>query len=178
MFPVLLLFLIPIGGGIPAGVLMAQAKGLGWVVTTGLYLLSDLVLACLFEPVLRLIVHLGRRSPFMVRLGEAMQESMRRSAAPYLGRGSGPLACLLVAFCADPMTGRAAALAAGHGPLLGWTIAIAGDLIYFAVVAMTTLKLQTWVRYPEATVALVLVGMAVLPTLVRQGFARIRAGVA
>jgi len=178
MLSVLLLFLIPIGGGIPAGVLMAQSKGLGWGVTAGLYLVSDLILACLFEPVLRLLVLLGRRSPFMVRLGEAMQASMRQSAAPYLGRGSGPLACLLVAFCADPMTGRAAALAAGHGPVLGWAIAIAGDLFYYAVVAMTTLKLQTWVRHPEATVALVLVGMAVLPTLVRQGFARVRARMA
>ena len=45
MFPVLMLFLIPIGGGIPAGVLLAQTKGLAWPVTAGLYLVSDVMLA-------------------------------------------------------------------------------------------------------------------------------------
>ena len=30
MLPVLMLFLIPIGGGIPAGVLLARDHGLAW----------------------------------------------------------------------------------------------------------------------------------------------------
>ena len=44
MLPVLELFLLPVGGGIPAGVLLAQSKGLAWPITTGLYLVSDVVL--------------------------------------------------------------------------------------------------------------------------------------
>jgi len=54
MLSVLKLFIIPVGGGIPAGVLLAHAKGLTWPITTGLYLVSDLVLAIAFEPILRI----------------------------------------------------------------------------------------------------------------------------
>ena len=50
MLSVLKLFLIPVGGGIPAGVMLAQAKGVAWPVTTLLYLVSDIILAFLFEP--------------------------------------------------------------------------------------------------------------------------------
>lgn len=46
MLSVLKLFLIPVGGGIPAGVMLAQAKGLVWPVTTILYLVSDIALLC------------------------------------------------------------------------------------------------------------------------------------
>jgi len=44
-----MLFLIPVGGGIPAGVLLARDKGLAWPVTAGLYLISDILLALAFE---------------------------------------------------------------------------------------------------------------------------------
>ena len=59
MLAVLMLFLLPIGGGIPAGVLLARAKGLDWPVTAGLYFCPDVMLALAFEPVLRLFVALG-----------------------------------------------------------------------------------------------------------------------
>jgi hypothetical protein len=36
MGPVLMLFLLPVGGGIPAGVLLARAKGFAWPLTAGL----------------------------------------------------------------------------------------------------------------------------------------------
>ena len=55
MLPVFMLFLLPVGGGIPAGVLLARANGLSWPVTAGLYFVSDVVLAVAFEPVLRLL---------------------------------------------------------------------------------------------------------------------------
>ena len=55
MLSVLMLFLIPVGGGIPAGVLIARDKGLVWPVTAGLYLFSDILLARAFEPILRLL---------------------------------------------------------------------------------------------------------------------------
>jgi len=41
MLSVLKLFIIPVGGGIPAGVLLAHAKGLAWPLTTILYLVSE-----------------------------------------------------------------------------------------------------------------------------------------
>ncbi|HJU82759.1 MAG TPA: hypothetical protein VJ600_00970, partial [Holophagaceae bacterium] len=141
MLAVLLLFLLPVGGGIPAGVLLARTRGLSWPLTTGLYLVSDVLLALAFEPVLRLLVLLGRRVAFLARLGAAMKEAMARSVAQWGGASAGPFALVLIAFGVDPMTGRASALAAGHGPITGWALAITGDLLYFAVLALATLKL-------------------------------------
>ena len=168
MMPVLLLFLLPVGGGIPAGVLLAQAKGLPWPLTAGLYLVSDLILALAFEPLLRGLVALGRRVALLARLGAALQAAMARSTATFGGRGSGPVSLVMIAFGVDPMTGRSAALAAGHGFLAGWAVAIAGDMLYFAVVALATLRLNAWLKHPEATVWILLAAMLVAPALVRR----------
>jgi len=43
MLPVLMLFLIPVGGGIPARVLLAERTGLAWPVTAVLYFISPRV---------------------------------------------------------------------------------------------------------------------------------------
>ena len=64
MLPVFMLFLLPLGGGIPAGVLLAQTKGLAWPITAGLYFASDVMLALALEPVLRLLVLLGGKFRF------------------------------------------------------------------------------------------------------------------
>jgi hypothetical protein len=173
---VLLLFLIPIGGGIPAGVLLAQAKGLAWTTTAALYLLSDLILAVAFEPVLRVLLWLASKSAFLTRVGAAMREATARTLAPYAGTVTGPLGLVLVAFGVDPMTGRAAALAAGYGPFLGWAFAIMGDMLYYAVVALATLKLHALVGNPEVAVAGVLLAMMLVPVLVRRVRGRIRVG--
>ncbi|WP_243320862.1 hypothetical protein [Geothrix sp. SG200] len=175
MLSVLLLFLLPVGGGIPAGVLLAQSKGLAWPLTAGLYFVSDVLLALAFEPVLRLFVALGRRVTFLARFGAAMREAMARSAAHVGGPGAGPISLVMIAFGVDPMTGRSAALAAGHGFLAGWAFAIAGDMLYYAVIALTTLRLNTWIRNPNTTMWIVLGAMLVVPVLVRRvrsGFAR------
>jgi hypothetical protein len=167
MLAVLLIFLSPFGSGIPAGVLLAQAKGIAWPVTAGLYLASDVLLALAFEPVLRLVVLMGRRVAFLVRFGSAMKVAMARSAALFGGPGTGPVMLVLIAFGIDPMTGRAVALAAGHGWLAGWGFAIAGDLLYYAVIAVTTLRLNAYVRNPVLTVSLVLTVMFLLPVLLQ-----------
>lgn len=73
----------------------------------------------------------------------------------------------MIAFGVDPMTGRATALAAGHGFLAGWTIAIVGDMLYFAVIALTTLRLNSYFRDPNTTMLVVLGAMFVVPMLVR-----------
>ncbi len=73
MLSVLMLFLIPVGGGIPAGVLLARDEGLAWPVTAGLYLISDILLALAFEPVLRLLAWVTRKVPFLARLSARMK---------------------------------------------------------------------------------------------------------
>ena len=167
MLPVLKLFLLPVGGGIPAGVLLASAKGLAWPITTVLYLVSDMVLALAFEPILRLLAELGRRVAFLARLSVAFKAASARSVAYFNGTGAGPLSLIMIAFGVDPMTGRATALAAGHGFLAGWAFAIAGDMLYFAVIALTTLRLNSYFRDPNTSILVVLGAMFVVPMLVR-----------
>jgi hypothetical protein len=167
MFPVLMLFLLPVGGGIPAGVLLARSKGLAWPMTAGLYFVSDAILAIAFEPVLRLFVAWGGKVPFLVRLSAAMKAAMARSVAPFNGTGAGPFTLIMIAFGVDPMTGRATALAAGHGFLAGWAFAIAGDMLYYAVIALTTLRLNSYFRDPNTTILVVLGAMIFVPMLVR-----------
>ena len=123
LFSVLKLFIIPVGGGIPAGVLLAQTKGVAWPVTTILYLVSDIALALAFEPVLRLIAAVVGRISFLSRFSATFKALAARSAAHIGGTSAGPLALVMVSFGVDPMTGRATAHAAGHGFIAGCTIA-------------------------------------------------------
>ena len=163
-----MLFLIPVGGGIPAGVLLAERTGLAWPVTAVLYFVSDVILAFAFEPILRLLAAVGRRVHFLAKMGDAMAASMERVAAHYGGRAAGPFTLVMIAFGVDPMTGRAAAMAKGHGFAAGWAVAIAGDMLYYAVVAMTTLRLNAYVKDPNTAMLIVLVGMLVVPLAVRR----------
>jgi hypothetical protein len=167
MVPVLMLFLLPVGGGIPAGVLLARAKGLTWPMTAGLYFLSDVMLALAFEPILRLFVAWGAKVPALARFSAALKATMARSVAHLGGTSTGPFALFMIAFGVDPMTGRASALAAGHGFLSGWAFAIAGDMLYYAVIAVTTLRLNAYFRNPNTTMLVVLGAMIGVPLLVR-----------
>ena len=173
MIAVLMLFLLPVGGGIPAGVLLADAKGLAWPITAGLYFASDVILALAFEPVLRLLAAWCGKVPFLTRLSAAMKAATARSVAHFSGASTGPFALVMIAFGVDPMTGRATALAAGHGFLAGWSFAIAGDMLYYAVVALTTLRLNSYFHDPNTALLIVLGAMILVPMLVRYTRARL-----
>lgn len=165
-----LLFLVPIGGGIPAGVLLARHWGVPIPVMTLLYLLSDMVLACVFEPLLRAIRWLGRRVPPIGHAARTVVDRMRRTAGPY--GATHPLGLVAVSFGVDPMTGRAAAAMAGHGFVTGWAIAIAGDMLYFGVLMASTLWLDGVIGDARYTVMAVLVLMLVIPAVFRRWHAR------
>jgi hypothetical protein len=60
------------------------------------------------------------------------------------------------------------ALAAGHGFLAGWAFAVAGDMLYFAVIALTTLRLNSYFRDPNTTMLIVLGAMLIVPVVVRK----------
>lgn len=138
---VLVLFLIPIGGGIPAGVLLARSLQIDWPWTALLYLVSDIILAILFEPLMLFVIFLGRRSAFLTRISDALRSSTQKTIARY-GHKPSPWTLILISFGLDPMTGRAVAIAAGHGFVMGWTFAIAGDLLFFGLMMASTLWLS------------------------------------
>ncbi len=163
---VFLLFTIPIGGGIPAGVLLAKTRGLSWLLMEGLYFLSDVALACVFEPVMLLVIAGAKKSERLRRAADLMRQAMHRTTAPY-GTAAGPLALILIAFGVDPMTGRAAAKAAGHGFVAGWALSITGDMMYFTVIMASTLWLNRWLDATK-TMVIILIAMLVVPGLIRR----------
>ncbi len=162
-----MLFLIPIGGGIPAGVLRARSLTIDWPGMLVLYFISDVILACAFEPMMKLILFLGKDSPFFARFREAMNRSIKMTT-PHYGSAMGPLALILVAFGVDPMTGRAVSKAAGHGFITGWALAIAGDMLYFTVLMISTLWLNNILGDGTWTTIIIIGLMIVVPPLIRR----------
>src|SRR5579872_7214058 len=94
---VFMLFMIPVGGGIPAGVLLAKSRGIGWGGMSALYFVSDWVLALIFEPLLKLLIAFGRKAPRLGRFVDRFRDSMKKVGARY-GGAAGPVALVLVAF--------------------------------------------------------------------------------
>ncbi len=167
LWDVFLLFSIPVGGGIPAGVLLGQKQGLGWVTMMGLYLVSDIIMAIYFEPLLKLIIYLSDRFDFTRRFKAAFATSTQKTIAKF-GAKPGPWTLVMIAFGVDPMTGRAAAYAAGHGFFAGWAIAIAGDMIFFTVIMASTIWLNGIFGNGTLTAVVILICMFGLPPLVQR----------
>jgi hypothetical protein len=164
---VLLIFLIPFGGGIPAGVMLAHSRGITWPMTMMIYFISDVILACAFEPLLLLFIKYGKRVQIFARFSEIMKFTIQKTIEHY-GNSSGVFALIMIAFGVDPMTGRAVAVAAGHGFLVGWMIAIAGDMIYFTLLMVSTLWLKSVIGDGTWTMFIILALMVIIPSLFRR----------
>ncbi|HEV7663369.1 MAG TPA: hypothetical protein VGQ62_07525 [Chloroflexota bacterium] len=167
VFGIFLLFCLPVGGGIPLGVIMARDAGLSPLLTAGLYLASDVVLAVTTEPMLALLRWLSKRVAFLARLGHVFGR-LTGTVGLQEGGVRGPLGLILLAFSVSPTTGRAAAAAAGHGFFSGWTLAILGDMAYFGVLMATTLWVSSMFGDDRLTIGAVLIGTWVLPLLIRR----------
>jgi hypothetical protein len=162
-----MLFLVPVGGGIPLGVLIARDGGVSPLITALLYLASDVVIAFFAEPWLALRRWVGRRVPFVGRVGALFQRFS--SGAGLRDSGArGPLGLVLVSFTTSPTMGRAATSAAGHGFLTGWALAITGDMLYFALLMASTLWISGILGDDRLTVGIVIVTGWVLPAVIRR----------
>jgi uncharacterized membrane protein len=167
LWDVLLIFLIPFGGGIPGGVMLAQSRGIEWPIMMLLYFISDVILACAFEPMMLLFIKYGKRFQFFARLSQAMKLVIQKTLEHY-GNSSGVFALIMIAFGVDPMTGRAVAVAAGHGFFIGWMIAIAGDMIYFSLMMVSTLWLKSVIGNGTWTMVIIFVLMMIIPSVFRR----------
>jgi hypothetical protein len=165
---VFLWFLIPLGMGIAPGVLLARDLHLHWLPVAGLYFVSDLVLACYFEPVLRLAARLGTGRPRLEAALEAVRVSSRRAAGLFGGPEGGPVTLIQISYGVDPMTGRAMTMLAGHGFVAGWALAIAGDMIFYATVAASTLGVDSFIGNKWVTMIVVSGLLFAIPVLIRK----------
>jgi hypothetical protein len=164
---VFLLFAVPVGGGIPAGVVLGQSKGIGWMAMSVLYFASDVLLAIVFEPFMILVGKLAKHSPFLTKFIANMKHITNKTIAAY-GPNPGPFLLVVIAFGVDPMTGRAAALTQGHNFFSGWAVAIAGDMLFFWVVMASTIWLNNLLGDGTWAAVIIMILMFVIPALVRR----------
>jgi hypothetical protein len=161
------LFLVPIGGGIPLGVLMARDAGVSPPMMALMYFVSDIFMAVTHEPFFWL---LGWLASVVPAFGKVRDFFARASSQAGLrdGGGRGPLGLILFSFTVDPISGRGAAATAGHGFMTGWALAIAGDMIYFGVLMAATLWLSGMFGDERVTVGVVLLSVWGLSWLIRR----------
>jgi hypothetical protein len=164
---VFVLFAIPIGGGIPAGVVLAQSKGIDWRIMLVLYFLSDVALAIVFEAIMIWFVAKAKTNPKLGQVHFKMKESTAKMVAKY-GVNPGPFTLVLIAFGVDPMTGRAATAASGPGFFSGWAIAILGDMFFFSLIMVSTIWLNNLLGDGTWTAIIIMVLMMGVPALIRK----------
>jgi hypothetical protein len=164
---VFLIFTTQIGAGIPLGVIMARNAGLPPLLTAGLYLASDVVLAFTVEPMLAALRWLGQRVEFLGRVGNRLAR-FSGMAGLQSGGVRGPLGLILFSFTVAPAPARAASEAAGYGFVPGWTLAIIGDMAYFALMMVSTLWISSMFGDDRLTVGAVLLGTWLIPMVIRR----------
>lgn len=162
-----LLFLIWGGAGIPMGVIMGRDAGLSPTTMTGMYFVSDIVMALTHEPLFWLLGWLAGVVPAIGKLRNLFRNASRAAGLQDQG-AHGPLGLILFSFTVDPISGRGAAAAAGHGFVMGWAFAIAGDMIYFGVLMAATLWLTGVFGDDRVTIGVVLLAVWGLSMLIRR----------
>jgi len=167
---VLLLFCIPGGMGIPPGVLLGSHGGLGPLVMSVLYFVSDVMLASVFEPMLLIVAALARRLPFVRRVARWIFAAITRTMPT--GSVSAPIGIALTAFGAGLPFGRALGATAGFGLIASWLFTIAGDMAYFGLGMTSTLWFDDLVGDSRTAALAGLAIMFVVPSLVHRWQAR------
>ncbi len=176
------LFWAPIGPGVPAGVLLAHHLRLAPTVTFGLYFLSDTLAAVVLNPLYAWLRTHGRRIPMVRKIGrrllgvamigigrptvEEMRDGRRTPALFRVGT---------VGFGVDVYTAGALASALPVPRLQGWAAAIAGDILWFALLLGSSIAAAT-VLDDDRWIALVVVAVTlIVPPIARRVFPALRA---
>lgn len=147
--------------------LLAKSRNIAWPIVMGLYFVSDVILACIFEPLMLLVLRKTKRFPAVNRFTAAFKQATMNSLMKY-GVNPGPFALILFSFGVDPMSGRIAAHAVGHRFIAGWAIAIAGDMIFFTVIMISTLWLNNILGDGTWTAVIVLAAMFIVPAVIQR----------
>ncbi len=176
--PVLLvfaLFFAPVGPGIPAGVLLARHVPLHPAVTFGLYAVSDLLGALVCAPLFTVLRRHGRKVKAIHWLGRRFLTAAMLGV-PQGRAGERPVDTLLrvatVGFGVDVYSGGLVATGLPIPRLVGWASAIAGDLVWFALLLATSIATASVIDDDRVIGLVVIVAMLVLPRLARRVFPR------
>ena len=66
---------MPFGFGVPTGVVLGNERGLSWEVLTILYFFSDVVLAFVFEAIIKIFLFYSKQSAFLTQFKVEIQGS-------------------------------------------------------------------------------------------------------
>jgi hypothetical protein len=175
------LFWAPVGPGIPAGVLLAQHLRLAPALTFGLYALSDVLAVLLLNPLYSSLRAYGRRNATVRKIGKRVLAvamfGVRRPTADEVRAGR--LAPTLfrvatVGFGVDIYTGGALATGLPIPRLPGWAAALAGDLVWFALLLGSSI-LAAQVFDDERWIAVVVLAVTFFgPAVARRIFPALR----
>src|SRR4051812_6873230 len=176
------LFWSPVGPGIPAGVLLARHVPLHPAVTFLLYAASDVLAAVVCHPLFSALRRAARHVPALRWVGERMLRFAMlgtRMPPPQAVEPGAAMAPALfrvatVGFGVDVYTAGMVANGIRVPRVVGWAAAIAGDLVWFAVLLATSLAAAAVADDDRVIGAVVLVAMLVIPPLARRIFPALR----
>jgi hypothetical protein len=142
------LFWAPVGPGIPAGVLLARHAGLNPLITLGLYALSDILGAFVCHPWFTLLKRIAGRVPALRAVGKwfmklALLGTRVPVAADQQAGARGVFQTLFrigtIGFGMDVYTAGMLVAGLPVPRVAGWLAAIAGDLVWFVVLLITSI---------------------------------------
>jgi hypothetical protein len=171
------LFWAPVGPGIPAGVLLARHVPLGAAATFGLYTLSDVCGALVLWPVYAVLRRHGRRVRPIRWLGRRILSlAMIGARRPEPGGRVGPALFRIgtVGFGVDIYTAGALAMALPVPRIPAWLSAIAGDLVWFALLLASSIAAASVVDDDRVVGIVVIVAMLVIPRIAQRIFPSLR----
>jgi hypothetical protein len=154
-----LLFLLPVGPGATAGILVGKNADLSAAVILALYIAADFLRALYFEPLLRLVRRFGSRYAWSRALADQIAEVAARIQ---LGPGLvGQVGSLILLSLGGGFTIGVIALASSRvSHVLGWLAVILGDVSWFGFKLAAALGLASVLPDDRLVfVAVVLVAM-------------------
>jgi hypothetical protein len=174
---VLALFFAPVGPGIPAGVLLARHIPLNPAVTLALYAFSDVLAAIVCHPIFVFMRRHGRRIAPLRWIGRhVLTFAMLGVRAPASGGPAAPalLRIATVGFGVDVYTAGMLVTGLRVPRLPGWASAIAGDLVWFALLLATSIAAAGILDDDRFVAVIMVVAMIFIPRLAQRVFPSLR----
>jgi hypothetical protein len=171
------LFFAPVGPGIPAGVLLARHAGINPLMTLGLYALTDLIGAFICHPWYVFLKRLAARVPVLRAIGNKLLKFALIGARPprvedLQQGGKGALPALFrigtIGFGLDVYHAGMVVAGLPIPRVAGWLAAIAGDLVWFSVLLVTSLLTATVTQDDRINAVVMVVVMIALPPLAKR----------
>lgn len=167
--------------GIPAGLILARHAGINPFVTFGLYALTDIMGAMITHPLYAVIKRYGGRVAFLSTIGRwYVRIAMIGAKPPRIDDvRNGPIWPALfrigvVAFGFDIYHGGMVIAGLPVPRLLGWGAALAGDLIWFGVLFVTSTAAAAVVENDKTVGVITVVAMIAIPKIAEWIFPALR----